>query len=48
MSEERPRKGVECTVHYVGTLTNGDKFDSSRDRNDPFKFKIGQGVITGV
>ena len=31
----------------MGTLLNGDKFDSSRDRSDPFNFKIGQGVITG-
>ncbi len=39
---------LRCRVHYVGTLTNGEKFDSSRDRADPFKFKIGSGVITGV
>ncbi|TSL97339.1 Sodium-dependent lysophosphatidylcholine symporter 1-A [Bagarius yarrelli] len=43
-----PKKGQTCVVHYVGSLTNGHTFDSSRDRGKPFKFKIGkQEVIRG-
>jgi peptidylprolyl isomerase len=45
---ETPQTGQTAVVHYVGTLTNGDKFDSSRDRGTPFKFPLGQGrVIKG-
>ncbi|XP_057717738.1 70 kDa peptidyl-prolyl isomerase-like [Arachis stenosperma] len=42
---ETPELNDEVTVHYVGTLEDGTKFDSSRDKDQPIKFTLGQGEL---
>ena len=38
---EKLKQGKEAMVHYVGTLPNGEQFDSSRARDEPFIFTLG-------
>lgn len=51
INDEKVGDGVEAlagklvTVHYTGRLTDGTKFDSSVDRNQPFRFMLGVGQV---
>lgn len=42
---EEVQSGDYIKIHYVGKLTNGEQFDSSRDRGVPFKTRIGVGEV---
>ncbi len=41
----QPKAGQSVSVHYTGWLTDGTKFDSSKDRDQPFGFTLGKGQV---
>jgi FKBP-type peptidyl-prolyl cis-trans isomerase FkpA len=45
LTEGTGETGQSASVHYTGWLTDGQKFDSSKDRNQPFDFTLGAGMV---
>ncbi|XP_031619957.1 FK506-binding protein 2-like [Contarinia nasturtii] len=43
--EKKSKNGDILSVHYIGTFTDGTKFDSSWDRKQPYRFQIGRGQV---
>lgn len=43
--DRKTQSGDKVSMHYKGTLENGNKFDASYDRGTPFSFKLGAGQV---
>lgn len=43
-SDDKPKTGMKCSVHYIGTDESGKQFDNSYDRDDPLEFELNKGI----